>query len=87
MPEVWPDIAADLVVEVQSPSARRRTTQDKIREYLNRGVRMIWVVDPEARTVTVYRQAGEGRLLWDDATLTGEDVLPGFECRVAEFFE
>lgn len=87
MPEVYPDVAADLVVEIQSPSSRRQTTQDKIREYLNRGVRTIWIVDPEARTVTVYRRAGEGRLLWDDATLTGEDVLPGFQCRVAEFFE
>jgi Uma2 family endonuclease len=44
------------------------------------------VVDPDDRTVTVYRKAGEGRLLWEDATITGEDVLPGFECRVAEFF-
>jgi Uma2 family endonuclease len=86
-PEVYADVAADLVVAVQSPSNRRRTTQEKIREYLNRGVRLVWVVDPEVRTVTVYRQPGEGRLLWEDATLTGEDVLPGFECRVAEFFE
>lgn len=86
-PEVYPDVAADLVVEVQSPSNRRQTTQNKIREYLNRGVRMIWVVDPEARSVTVYQQAREGRLLWEDATLTGENVLPGFQCRVAEFFE
>jgi hypothetical protein len=37
--------------------------------------------------VTVYRQPGEGRILWDAATLTGEDVLPGFTCKVAEFFE
>jgi Uma2 family endonuclease len=87
MPEVYPDVAADLVVEIQSPSSRRQTRQDKIREYLNRGVRMIWLVDPEALTVTVYRQPGEGRLLWHDATLTGEEVLPGFQCRVAEFFE
>ena len=87
MPEVYADVAADLVVEIQSPSNRRQTTQDKIREYLTRGVRMIWIVDPEARTVTVYRQAGEGRLLWHDATLSGEDVLPGFQCRVVEFFE
>lgn len=87
MPQVYPDVAADLVVEIQSPSSRRQTTQEKIREYLDRGVRMIWIVDPEARTVTVYRQPGEGRHLWRDATLTGEDVLPGFQCRVAEFFE
>ncbi len=87
MPQVYPEVAADLVVEIQSPSSRRQTTQDKIREYLIRGVRMIWVVDPEARTVTVYRQPGEGRLLWQDAILSGEDVLPGFQCRVAEFFE
>jgi Uma2 family endonuclease len=86
-PEVYPDVAADLVVEIQSPSSRRQTTQDKIREYVNRGVRMVWIVDPEARTVIVYRQVGEGRLLWPEATLTGEDVLPGFQCRVAEFFE
>lgn len=87
VPQGYADVAADLVVEIQSPSSRRQTTQDKIREYLNRGVRMIWIVEPEARTVTVYRQAGEGRLLWDDATLSGEDVLPGFQCRVAEFFD
>ncbi len=86
-PEVYPDVAADLVVEIQSPSSRRQTTQDKIREYLDRGVRMVWIVDPEQRTVTVYRQPGEGHLFWHDVTLTGEDVLPGFQCRVAEFFE
>lgn len=87
VPEAYPDVAADLVVEIQSPSNRRQTTQDKIREYLNRGVRMVWIVDPEARTVTVYRQPGEGRLLWHDARLTSDDVLPSFQCRVAEFFE
>lgn len=86
-PEVYPDVAADLVVEIQSPSSKRKTTQEKICEYLNRGVRMLWIVDPEARTVTVYRQPGEGRLLWQDAILSGEDVLPGFQCRVAELFE
>ena len=57
-----------------------------MREYLKRGVRVVWVVDPEDRTVTVYRQPGQGQLLEEDATVTGEDVLPGFSCRVAEFF-
>lgn len=86
-PEIYRDVAADLCVEILSPSNTQHEMQEKVREYINRGVRMVWVVDPEAHTVTVYRQAGEGRLLWDDATLTGEDVLPDFQCRVAEFFE
>jgi Uma2 family endonuclease len=87
MPEVYPDVAADLVVEIQSPSNTQHEMQEKVREYIHRGVQLVWVVDPEAHTVTVYRQPGEGRLLWNDATLTGEDVLPDFQCRVAQFFE
>jgi Uma2 family endonuclease len=86
-PEVYPEVAADLCVEILSPSSTRREMQDKVREYLTRGVRLVWVVDPDARTVTVYRQPGEGRVLWEDATLTGEEVLPDFQCRVSEFFE
>jgi Uma2 family endonuclease len=86
VPVGYAPFPADLVVEVLSPSDRRRPVADKVREYLAHGTRMVWVVDPEDRNVTVYRQAAEGRLLWEDATITGEDVLPGFACRVAEFF-
>jgi hypothetical protein len=43
-------------------------------------------LDPEDRTVTVYRSLDEARLLHESATLSGEDVLPGFSCRVAELF-
>lgn len=86
MPNVYPDVAADLCVEILSPSSTPRQVQEKVREYFQRGVRLVWVVDPEAHTVTVYTQPGEGRLLWENATLTGGDVLPGFECRVADLF-
>jgi Uma2 family endonuclease len=86
VPVGYAEVPADLVVEVVSPSDSRRKVAAKIAEYLASGSRMAWVVDPDDRTVTVYRKAGEGRLLWEDATITGEDVLPGFECRVAEFF-
>jgi Uma2 family endonuclease len=86
-PDVYPDVAADLCVEVLSPSNTVRGINAKIREYFTRGVRMVWIVDPDERTVTVYRRPGEGRVLWEDATITGEEVLPGFSCRVAEFFE
>lgn len=85
-PVGYAEVPADLVVEVLSPSDSRRKVANKVAEYLASGSRMAWVVDPEDRTVTVYRKAGEGRLLWEDATITGEDILPGFECRVAEFF-
>ena len=47
---------------------------------------MVWIVNPELRTVTVYRQPDEGRTLWEDATITGEDVIPGFSCKIADFF-
>lgn len=85
--EVYPDVAADLCVEVLSPDDRPRDVQQKIREYFECCVRMVWVVDPEARSVTIYRTAQEGRLLWDDAMISGEDVLPGFACSVNELFE
>jgi Uma2 family endonuclease len=61
--------------------------RDKLREYFTRGVRMVWIVDPEDQTVTVYRSPDEGRLLHESTTLTGEDVIPAFSCPVAAFFE
>jgi Uma2 family endonuclease len=85
-PVGYPEVPADLVVEVLSPDDSRRKMANKVREYLARGVRAVWVVDPEDRNVAVYRQAGQGQLLWEDATLSGEDVLPGFTCSVAQFF-
>ena len=83
---MYANVAADLVAEVVSPSNTRRQLAAKVREYFASGVRIVWVVDPEDRTATVYRGPGNGTVLWEDATITGEDVLPGFSCPVAEFF-
>ena len=85
-PDVYPEVAADLCVEVKSPSNTPAKTTKKIAEYFACGVRMVWIADPDERTVTVYTKPGDGRVLWDDATLDGGDVLPGFTCPVAEFF-
>lgn len=85
-PAGYPDVVADLCVEVLSPRPDRKKTFEKVREYLWAGVRLVWVVDPENRTVTVYRSPEEGRLLHEGATLSGEDVLPGFSVSIAEFF-
>lgn len=78
------EIAPDLLVEVLSPSNTRKKILAKLREYFARGVRLVSVIAPEDRTLTIYRTADEGRLLHESATVTGEDVLPGFSCRVGE---
>jgi Uma2 family endonuclease len=86
-PAAYPDVAADLVAEVISPGNTRRRVAEKIREYFARSVRLVWVVDPDERSVTVYTRPGDGTVLWIDATLTGGDVLPNFACAIATLFE
>jgi Uma2 family endonuclease len=85
-PEGYPEPDPDLCVEVLSPTNRAPRVRDKVREYFQREVRMVWVVDPEDRTVVVYRAPEHGRLHHEAAILSGDDVLPGFSCKVAELF-
>jgi Uma2 family endonuclease len=80
--EVPPRVAA----EVLSPNDRADQVLRKITDYLRNGVEMVWLIDPEARTVTVYRPDQGPRLLEESDELTAEDILPGFRCRVADFF-
>lgn len=77
-------IAPDMLVEVLSPSNTSKQIFAKLKEYFASGVRLVWVVSPEDRTLTIYRTADEGRILHETATVTGEDVLPGFTCRVSD---
>lgn len=84
VPVGYIEIAPDLLVEVLSPSNTSRQIRTKIQEYFARGVRLVWVVAPEDRTLTIYRTPDEGRLLHESATVTGEEVLPGFSCRVSD---
>ncbi len=76
----------DLCVEVVSPSNSMRKLKDKAKEYLFAGVRAVWIVDPADRTVTIITEPLESRVLEAEATLDGGDVLPGFNCKVAELF-
>jgi Uma2 family endonuclease len=80
-----PRIRPDLVVEVISPHETVEELDDKIADYRSVGVSLIWVVNPNNRTVRVIRPDGSPPLLNDTDTLTGGDVLPGFSCRVADF--
>ncbi|HET7745705.1 MAG TPA: Uma2 family endonuclease [Vicinamibacteria bacterium] len=80
---VFPEIAPDLAVEVLSPSDSMKRVLDKVGEYLDAGVRLVWVIDPAKRQAAVYRTATEVRYVDDSGTLEGEDVLPGFRCALS----
>jgi len=86
VPEEFWQLAPDLAVEVISASNDPDDMQAKVLEYLAAGTRMIWLVYPRTRAVTVYRSAKSIRLLSAEENLSGEDVLPGFSCKVADFF-
>ena len=73
-------------VEVLSPTDRPSHVLRRIGEYLKWGVKLVWIVDPEVRSVNVHRKGREPVTLDETDDLTGEDVLPGFRCRVADFF-
>jgi Uma2 family endonuclease len=75
-----------LVVEVLSPHDTMGKMMERITDQLRFGTRLVWLVDPEARNVTVYRPSKEPYVVKENGELTGEDVLPDFRCKVAEFF-
>lgn len=81
------DLPPDLCVEILSPSNTRKELREKIEEYFDVGVRMVWVVDPEDRSATVLTEPDKGQTLYESAELSGGEVLTGFACKVAELFE
>jgi Uma2 family endonuclease len=80
-------VAPELAVEVVSPGDDAGELNRKVAEYLAGGVQLIWVVYPETRTVDVLRVSGNNSRLTDADTLSGEDVLPGFELPIAAIFD
>jgi Uma2 family endonuclease len=80
------DGAPDLAVEIWSRGNKRKDMAEHVALYLRTGSRLVWVVDPQRRTVTVHRPNHEQVVLGGDDQLSGEDVLPGFACCVADFF-
>jgi Uma2 family endonuclease len=79
-------IVPDLVVEVLSPNDTAYEVREKTEDYLGAGVLLVWNVDPEARIVEIHRRDGTVTKLHASDEITGEDVLPGFSCRVEAFF-
>ena len=80
-------VAPDLAVEVLSPTETASVLEDKLADYRAAGTPLIWVVDPDARSVAVHPADGPSYTLGEGDTLTGGRVLPEFRCSVAELFE
>jgi Uma2 family endonuclease len=80
-------VPPDLAVEIVSPTDMAYDVEDKVLEYLEAGTQMVWVIHPVTKTVTVYRTPTDIKILTINDTLTGEDVVEGFECAVAEIFD
>ena len=78
--------APDLAVEVLSPSDRMPEARKKAKAWLAAGAAMVWLVNPARRTVTICRTAASPETLTETDELDGQDVVPGFRCRVAELF-
>lgn len=86
LPSEFIEGAPDLAVEVLSPNDNPVDLAQRVRDYLEAGARRVWVVAPEARTVTVYRPDGTARFLREPEVLEGEEVLPGLAIPLAELF-
>lgn len=87
VPEAFWPFAPDLAVEIVAPHDRAEDVQSKVREYLDAGTRMVWVLWPKRRSVTVYGPGGDIRDLGPEDELDRGDVLPGFRVRVAALLE
>ena len=68
----------DFVMELRSPSDALTTVQDKMVEYLDNGVRLGWLIDPQKKQVYVYRPGQPVEILEEPDTVSGDPVLPGF---------
>jgi Uma2 family endonuclease len=90
MPKVpergWIAVAPEFTVEVVSPNDQVSDAEDKARDYIRAGVELVWVVVPSTEAVHVWHANGSREVLQSGETLSGGDVLPGFEVAVADLF-
>ena len=80
-------IPPDLAVEVISPTDILWNVSEKVQAYLEGGTRMVWVIDPVLKTVSVFYPDKDFKIYKFEDTLTGEDIVEGFSCPVAQLFE
>jgi Uma2 family endonuclease len=76
--------APDFAVEILSPDDRMSAALEKVRFYLEHGVRLVWLIDPRTRSVLAWSAWGKPRQFGEEDTLDGGDLFPGFSTPVRE---
>ena len=84
--EGFAHIVPDFVIELRSKSDSLQKIKKKIREYIENGVRLGWLIDPYEKRVHIYRGNGEIEILENPTKVSGENVLPGFELDLTEIW-
>ncbi len=83
----WVRLAPDLAVEVLSPENRPAEIEARVADYLAAGTQLMWIIDPQARTVARRTPLGPRKTVGEDDTLDAGDVVPGFTMPVADLFD
>jgi Uma2 family endonuclease len=82
----YASVAPDLAVEVVSPGDRAGEVLARVGDWLDAGVRLVWVIDPTRNAAHVHRPDGSLTVVGADGALDGESVLPGFTCPLGDVF-
>lgn len=77
-------MAPDFVVELRSATDSLQILQRKMHEYIDNGVRLGWLIDPQNQQVEIYQLGQEVTVLQSPTSLSGEDILPGFVLDLAQ---
>jgi Uma2 family endonuclease len=80
-------IDPDFVIELMSPTDILGQVQNKMKEYLDCGVRLGWLINPDARQVEVYRYSQKKEVLSNPQSLSGENIMPGLVVELTEIFD
>ncbi len=86
-PEGYLETIPDVAAEVRSKNDTDAELELKVEDYLRAGVKIVWVIDPFSRTVTVHRRDRPPRTLTEDEILTADEVIPGFQVVVRKLLQ
>jgi len=80
----FPKICPDFIIELISPSDNLKTLKEKMKEWIENGCNLAWLIEPENETVHVYHPGGTiDKIIGFDKSVSGENILPGFELQLS----